>query len=305
MRWPPLAILIAPCLILGLASAESARAFGTVNAAHQSAEHEMITRRALGCDGAPPAAPCLEPATLDELAGVPGKAGAVGYPDLSTNFFKARAHCDNGDQPGGAALVACRDAMEANMRAAVADAAGLLDARGAIRPAQVTLGCVYAFNLKGRAKCNMLQDLGLVLHAAQDFYSHSNWVDATVDVHPAGLGNRLPAAFIGLRTFPKSPPPGLVTGCYSMWGSCGDRINHEGLNKDLGPIGPTAGSPVGPGQTARGNHGANFEHAVEAAAADTRDKLAVLGERLVATYGRTKGTRMLCAVTHDDPARAC
>jgi hypothetical protein len=305
MRWPTavLPILIAMPLAL-LGAAGGARAFGTINAAHQSAEHEMITRRALACVGRPfVTGSCLEPATLAELAGGPGEAGAVGYPDVSSNFFRARAHCDNGDQPG--ALLACRDTMEANMGAAVADAGRLLDARGAINPAQVTLGCVYALNIKGRAKCNVLQDLGLVLHAAQDFYSHSNWVDATTDTAPSGLGNRLPAAFISLRTFPKAPPPGLVTGCYSLWGGCGSRINHETLNKDLGDVGSTAGSPAGPGQTARGNHSGNFEHAVEAATADTRDKLAVLSERLVAAYGRTKGTRMVCALTHDDPARTC
>ena len=269
--------------------------FGTINHGGQSAEHEKITRRALGCPGVSPGAFCFQSATLDQLAGRGGTFGAIGYPDSSLAIFKSQAHCDDGDAVGQ--LETCRTWMNDHMNAAVREAAGLLD-RHAIVPAQVSLfvGCVWALELKGRAKCNVLQDFGIALHAAQDFYAHTNWVDA-VSANPPGLGMIKPAPFIELRQFPPRPA-GLISGCFSIWGQCGDRISHAQLNKDTGPIGDV----VGPGTTPRG---AYFAAAVSAATADSIDKLAVLQERLVAAYGPADGLRMMCAITHDDPAKTC
>ena len=47
----------------------------------------------------------------------------------------------------------------------------------------------------------------------------------------------------------------------------------------------------------------NFRHAVEAAIDDTRDKWAMLRERLVARYGQQDGNLMICALAQDNPAR--
>ncbi|WP_293397556.1 hypothetical protein [Phenylobacterium sp. RIFCSPHIGHO2_01_FULL_69_31] len=279
-------------------SAGSALAFGTINPGPQSAEHEKITRRALVCAATPSNYSCLEAQTLDQLAGKTGTFGAIGYPDSSTVIFKTRAHCDDGDDP--AQLVACRDWMQTHMDRAVSRAAGLLNAQGEIRPDQVTVspGCVWTGDLSGRAKCNVLQSLGIVMHASQDFYSHSNWTDSTADTAPAGLGKTVPAPAISLRgTTPF--PADVISGCFGV--SCGSRVKHSALNKDTGPIGAT----VGPGTTPRGNHGDNFANAVRVATADTMDKWSLLRERLIATYGAEKGTRMICAIARDDPAASC
>lgn len=57
----------------------------------------------------------------------------------------------------------------------------LLDSRSRTKDSEIptVISCSYvkARSPTARAKCNVLEDLGLVLHAAQDFYSHSNWVD--------------------------------------------------------------------------------------------------------------------------------
>lgn len=279
----------------------------------QSAEHERITRRALACDLN---RDCLQPLTLDELAGKRGSFGAVGYPDGSTLALDARAHCDNGDLldvPGyprseieaQAALSGCRDWMARHLDSAVSAAAGLLDAQGRIRPEQVTLKCTWIGGLRGRAKCSVLQDLGVLLHAAQDFYSHSNWTDVVVGptgpANPPGLGHDGPAPFIDLRR-ELALPEGLITGCFTLPESrCGARVAHAVLNKDEGPI----AAVVGPGRTPRGRENGNFARAVDAATVDTMDKWTLFQERLVSRYGPDRGARMICAIAEDDPVSTC
>lgn len=49
--------------------------------------------------------------------------------------------------------------------------------KGSENPTVNSCGYVKVRGPKARAKCNVLEDLGLVLQAAQDFYSNSNWVD--------------------------------------------------------------------------------------------------------------------------------
>ncbi len=289
MRRPTAAAIIAFAAVL-------LSGFGTINGGSQSAEHEKITRLALACHGAASDGTCLEPATLDEFAGKKGTFGAIGYPDSSKAIFQSQAHCDDGDVPGG--LEACRTWMNDHLNAAVKDAEPLLRNRW-LDPAQTNLrgGCVWFLNFHGRAKCNVLQDLGIAMHASQDFYAHSNWVDApTAD--PPGLGMTGPAPFISLRAFPPRPA-GLISGCFSMWGQCGRRISHAQLNKDTGPI---DGDAIGPGDTP---HGAYFAAAVRAAIADSQDKFALWRERVLAAYGPRNGAGVICAITHDDPATTC
>jgi len=307
----------APIVIVALFAASAAEAFGTVNVGRQSAEHEKITRLAFTCAGAAGDA-CFQPETLDQLAGRKGTFGAIGYPDSSYAVFQSKAHCDNGDflpTPGyprtsaqaEASLASCRDWMAHNLDEAVEDAARLLGEDGRVRRSQVSMfvGCVWAFNVKGRAKCNVLQDMGILMHAAQDFYAHSNWVDRGGGGgagDPPGLGRTGPAPWISLRG-PVSFPEGLISGCFSLEASaCEGRVMHATLNKDTGPI----GADIGPGTTPRGAGPAgNFKAAVEAAVADTVDKWALLRERLVARYGPDRGSRMICALTRDDPVKDC
>ncbi len=311
--------------LLALVSVGGAFGFGTISGLGQNREHERITRHALGCEGGPASA-CFEPKTLNELAGESGTWGAVGAPDNPFRglMLSSPAHCDNGDwlavqgyphaqAEARANLVACRAGMKSRLDEAVRDAGALLDSTGHVDDAQIPtlVGCTFN-GRQGRAKCNVLEDFGLLLHASQDFYSHSNWVDqAAVGPHtlenPEGLGADGPAPWLDLRQDAPAFPPGLITGCFdtislaSPAKGCSGHVKHEDLNKDKGQIDPT----IGAGTTNRGKVNDNFAHAVQAAIADTRDKWATLRERLVATYGAARGSRMICAITHDDPARTC
>ena len=207
-----------------------------------------------------------------------------------------------------AGLRDCRAWMSAHMDAAVRDAAGLLDGEGRIRRDQVGLNCRFTGRLKGRAKCNVLEDFGIALHTAQDFYAHSNWVDVPDPRRPQGLDNPLglgrsgPAPWMSLRADPPFPT-GLISGCYGTpeAKACRGRVMHANLNKDTGEIGVR----IGLGTSPRGRVGANFARAVEAAAADTSDKWDLLRERLTASYGVTRARMMACAIAKDDPLIAC
>jgi hypothetical protein len=306
-------------------SATAALAFGTISGMGQNREHERITRHALGCGQGLDGSVCFQPKSLDEIAGKPGTWGGVGAPDNPARglILSSEAHCDNGDfaatpgyphtlQAANTMLVNCRAVMKAHLEAAVQDAARLIDSRGHIDDSQIPtfISCTY-LGQKGRAKCNVIEDFGLMLHASQDFYSHSNWVDhpaagPTTLSNPVGLGHAGRSPWLDLRR-DSAFPQGLITGCFdtisiaSPEKGCPGHIKHEDLNKDKGTIDPQLGA----GTTNRGKVNANFQHAVEAAIDDTRDKWAILRERLIAVYGPQRGGLMICALTHDNPARTC
>jgi hypothetical protein len=317
-------------------ASSQAFAFGTVEGVKgQNREHERVTRHALGCAEGLDRSICFEPESLDEIAGK-GKSwkgiywGAVGAPDNPATLlmFSSSAHCDNGDyvdSPGyphtkaaaRQALLNCRAEMNKHMNEAVRDAEKLLLANGKVKDAEIPtyISCTYLYRNRGptsRAKCNVLEDFGRVLHASQDFYSHSNWADhagpgALSLENPTGLDNRGRSPWLDLRQDNPPFPEGLITGCYDTLSNlsadvgCPHHVKHYYLNKDTGQIDPTLGA----GKTPRGSVDDNFRHAVEAAIDDTRDKWAILRERLVAAYGPAKGHMMICAITHDDPAKTC
>jgi len=304
-------------LLLSL-SAGTAWAFGTVDSKllGQSREHEYITRMALQCTGSSAGNACFQPASLDNLAGKGGTMGAVGAPDVRFSFsaghpvtiggltinpqYQSSAHCDNGDHP--AALEECRSWMLQNAQAAVRDAAMLTSGRTV--DVSSTLGtCVFS-GVPGRAKCTVMEDFGVTLHAAQDFYAHTNWVDDASPPfkpdNPPGLGKRGRADWLDLRRTTTPFPPGLISGCFEgvpEFFFCKDRIKHAYLNKDEGQIIPS----IGAGRTLRGKNAQNFQHAVEAAVDETRDKWLFLQERLYIGYGAESGALMACALTHDQP----
>ena len=226
-------VRIAVAIALGLAAAAIATdtaGFGTIHGLGQDAEHERITRRALACTPASAPGACFEPDTLDSLAGRRGSFGAVGAPDRGRGMLNGFAHCTDGDfldipaypqtrEQAEAALNACRDYMLENLDHAVADAARLLAEGGRSRSREIPerVSCVYVGSQHGRAKCNVLAHLGLILHATQDFYSHSNWTDRPdpdrpIDVvNPPGLGNTGRATRLELRRPDPHFPDGLIS----------------------------------------------------------------------------------------------
>jgi hypothetical protein len=307
--------LVYSFLLLTLA-APGALAFGTVSKdvpfLGQDQEHEKITRAALRQ---------LEARTLDELAGTSLTFGAVGAPDdparglLSTDA----AHCDNADHlevTRGEAyrqsaeeaqdhLISCREWMVRHLERAV-DLAGAL-----AKPDEnnTSLPCGAFFGkFTGNAKCNTIEALGLVLHAAEDFYSHTNWVDIPAEEpfgpnNPPGLGRTGPAPWLDLRRETEMPT-GLISGCFTAlpeWAFCNNSggalpTKHDDLNKDKGPI---VGGVPGIGRTNRGSINGNFARAVNAAIADARDKWAHFEEEVRKRYG-ADADPILCALRKDD-----
>lgn len=316
-------------------TAPSAFSFGTLNGLGQHAEHERITRAALACPaGKASDNHCFEPKSLSELAGAKGKGGAIGAPDLGREVLTQEAHCDNADYLAAAGypqsradatthLLGCVSHARERVNNAVTEAGRLLNGKGAVDSKQVSLFFRCVFNqTRGRAKCDTIEQFGRGLHAVQDFYSHSNWADAagpgaTGVTNPPGLGNTttfpLFNLFAGTPPTPADVPANLSTGCFDaaaagsgekLGCSGGARIRHHALNKDLGLIDPATGHTSAP-STDRGKIGDNFSKAVTLAIADTRRQWKDMVTALEQRYPGGKGTRMACAITHDDPAKDC
>ncbi|MDG2530680.1 hypothetical protein [Caulobacter endophyticus] len=299
-----LAVAAAAATLAAALAPQAAQAFGTVRKLGQNAEHERITRRALEPAG-------FERLTLNQLAGTSlmvgaGTFGAVGAPDRPFRglISVTEAHCDDGDwfdardydqsrAQADQALRACRALMYRNLDEALRRAGDLVRPDLSLGDVSVESGCKFDESDKDTAKCRVLEYFGLALHAAQDFYSHTNWVDApraapTIK-DPQGLNRDAPAEWLGPAQ-PDEVPAGLISGCYGFpeWASCGGRIKHDYLNKDTV-------------HTGRGG----YEKAMAVAAADTRAKWEQLSERVLARYGQARGGKILCAIKADDPRRTC
>lgn len=311
------------CVAVAFACTCPAFAFGTIIGMGQNAEHERITRRALACSNA--VTDCFQPASLDALAGGKGNWGAVGIPDRGDLIPVNKMHCDGGDwlnvrgypqskDAAQAALVACRNWMLQKLTDAVRDAGKLVNDENNVRQSQILLPCTFARDVKENAKCTVIADFGILLHASQDFYAHTNWVDhadSTQAIGPTnvpGLAQSGRAPWIDLRR--DAPfPSGLISGCfqnapeenYCNYGEGLMRAKRLTLNKDMGTIDPE----IGKGTTPRGLIADNFARAVEAAIDDTRDKWATFEEQLAVTYGGPQGARMACVITHDRPLNIC
>lgn len=277
-------------------TAPQALAFGTIHGLGQNAEHERITRQGLAGLG-------FGGDTLSQLAGKTGTFGAVGSPDNPTRGLMSdkAAHCDGGDffnTPGYAQsqaaaqnqLTACRNWIMSKINEAVSDASGLVKPNLQLDSTSIFGGCTFNGS-KGRAKCNVLEDMGVSFHASQDFYSHSNWVDAVRPnpsiANPAGLNNNVPAPW--LSPAGAAFPAGLISGCYDGFpesSHCNGRIKHATLNKD------TAG-------TTRGD----YAKAMNVAAQDTRNKWTFFEGQLVARYGPARGQKMICVLKSDSPGK--
>ena len=291
-----LAAVAASILLAPQALTPKAQAFGTIHGFGQNAEHERITRGGLASFG-------FGSDSLGQLAGKNGTWGAVGAPDDPTRGLMSSkaAHCDGGDffTPGAypqsagtaqAILTSCRIYIYKNIDAAVTDAAGLVKPNLQLDSTSIFGGCTFN-GVKGRAKCNVFEDMGMAFHAAQDFYSHSNWIDtpraAPSIADPQGLNHAAPAPW--LSPAGGAFPAGLISGCYEGFpesGYCDGRIRHAVLNKDT--TGTARGLPA-------------YHRAMDVAAQDTRAKWAYFESRLVAVYGPARGAKMICVLKRDNP----
>jgi len=326
-RWRLVAFLV---VVAWIASAPgSAAGFGTIDSGGQNREHERITRAALACAGNTGSTmACFEPRSIDYLAGHDREFGAIGSPD-SDELSDPTAHCDNADFHAGeyphtrdqatAAVMDCLRHLRSRFGEAVDSAQGLLDDQGRVIDAEVRIApeCKPGDRAEGRAKCASLEGLGRVLHAAQDFYAHSNWADEADPDRPSGVDNPPglnlpgPSPLLDLRsaTTP-SLPFDLTTGCYVPRdevpgvGECAQRVTHAALNKDRGLIDPDTGKATDP-TTPRGMIGDNFAKAVSGAIAETRRQWQDFRSELTARYGEERAELMICSLTRDDPANDC
>ena len=325
-RWFAIPVIV---IAFCVSTPGSAAAFGTIDSSGQNREHERLTRAALSCAGIGDlGADCYEPRSMDWLAGRDPEFGAIGAPDRDELSLTA-AHCDNADflaasayprsrDQATAAVLGCIEQMRTRFDGAVAAAAGLVDEHDDVVPAAVDMAAVCTSNgADSRAKCMAIEELGRTLHGAQDFYAHSNWADEADptrpigDDNPPGLNLPGPSPLLDMRSG-ESPniPADLTTGCYDLRdevpgvGECRRRVTHAGLNKDRGLIDPKTGQTTSP-TTPRGMVEDNFAKAVTGAIAETRRQWQDLRAALTDRYGRDRGDRMICALSHDDPVNEC
>ena len=347
----------------GLMVPASAGAFGTINGMGQKAEHEKITK-VLSCGADDAVTPCFESASMSMLAGSNGTVGGVGLPDRATEITgHGDAHCDDGDylpgklyDPADAkralkAITDCVDLFGDHMREAVDEAGGLATDAGVVNSqADATDGCPWdslAGNLGVKtgpdswtsAKCKVVDKLGRALHAAEDFWSHTNWGDEANPNEPIGLKNPPGLGHTEVVPFMTYPVDrdqipteaeelagdAPISGCddsadeFKNYGwavagalfgvpghtdSCPNRVTHSTLNKDKGTINWETGKTSDP-LTSRGKIGDNFQRAVSGARRQVR---AIWGDFVTAVdgkYGDARGGLILTALTKDTPWTSC
>ncbi len=204
---------------------------------------------------------------------------------------------------------------------AVATAAQLIKANGKVDDSDPGVSifspsCTYNGVETRRAKCNVMEPFGYVLHMTEDFYAHTNWSDLANPALPISLGNPIglgrtgtaPFLNLELRSFdPARVPLDFTGGCYPKK-LCRGRIIHgesatdQGLNKDRELINTTTGQVTDP-RTPRGRvvvHGvSNAQRAVDGAVKEARRQWAVFRNALVTRYGSDRGARMVCALVLD------
>jgi hypothetical protein len=223
-RWrlPAITAVVAAALMVPA----SAGAFGTINGLGQHAEHEKITK-VLSCGADDAVQSCFQSGSMAMLAGSDGTIGGVGLPDRVTEIEgHPDNHCDDADYLPGApyqrtdaeravtAIDDCVDLFGRHMDEAV-DAAGGLAYGGKInfKQADATEPCPWDLSRSigvelgaPSAKCKVVDGFGRALHAAEDFWSHTNWGDQANPDEPTilpGTGDDDAPAYNILN------PPGL------------------------------------------------------------------------------------------------
>ena len=338
------------------------------------AEHERITRLAIDCEGAfakDPASPlaqtgarCAQARSATQIAGTDAFLGGVGAPDSAWDAVipsKSPQHCDDGDYLFGTGsyprpesaraenLLACRALFDLYMADAVRWAGEVVPVVGGVPTvvrAQSDLAggnCNDKYDRKydpdrrhrrAVAKCNALISFGRAMHIAQDFLSHSNWVDSAWPSSLAATGALNPPGLMKNVTSPGDVPDFLryprtaaqvsaflaahqvVTGGYT--GSLTGRLRHSGasgaardLNKDMGAgriDWKTGLIPKGKG--ARGVAGLlsgqdNFQRAAYGAAVTTAAAWNDLQQAIRAAYPGTRGEMAARALAVDAPWTTC
>lgn len=310
MRFPIL-------FLIGFFIAFQALALGVVNLFGQGYEHQKVTNIALKGFG-------FGPKTLKMLAGDSGSLGAIGAPDrLNRGLADVRyVHCDNGDyfdvegypqtkEEAQANLEKCKSHIFKQLEIAIA-----LSGKLAEKPVPLGANSKNELNCRfvGKArstKCGILEALGLAFHAAQDFYTHSNWSDRTEGTkitvnNPPGLGKEVIAEWLNPR-LNALLPDGLITGCFlgmpettkCSYGNGKQRIRHYFLNKDIGNIGNSVRN-IGAGKTIRGRHNQNFQRVIRLAVEDTRNKWLFVEEEIIRRFGQSIGSKVICKIKKDD-----
>lgn len=196
-----------------------------------------------------------------------------------------------------------------------------------LRVALHVMGALSDPGPAGPQKCLAINYLGRMFHGMQDFYSHSNWADSADPKRPIGIDNPAGLASTGrapLLAMTKSAmpplPPTLTTSCYDLahlLGQCKGRIDHDrDLGKDEGDIhvtlkaGPlpntlTTANPTTPRGKITLAGRTNFDRGVQGAVDETVGAWTDFGKELQRRYGKVRGERMICALTHDDPVKDC
>ncbi len=298
--------------------------------------------------------------SLRMLAGGKGYLGGVGAPDGLAESLNSddAAHCDNGDAwfPKSAwplgkgvyprtmsdrngALGNCLNRMQEYIATAVAQAGLLVDQNNVLDPRQADLSsdCDVSYNPKvvdtaagtQSAKCQALVAFGRALHIAEDFFSHSNWVDANPDAVGPGSPPGLATPVLSTPAVLGFPRTGaqidaflasseVITGAYPTpwsWQNLPTRLYHDyDLNKDEGtgyidwtkaqiPSGAT-------GKTGRGARGIvdghdNFQRAVAGATEAAASVWADYHTAILATYGSDRGQRIWRALRGTTPWTEC
>ncbi|WP_316528458.1 hypothetical protein [Kitasatospora brasiliensis] len=265
-----------------------------------------------------------------------GTWGAIRGSDKGTYYpYQTRYHCDDADylkgghyprtrQQATGELLACVQTAVEEFHKAVVAADGLVDSQGGINTKDVNLSSRCKYNDQpGRAKCEVFEHLGRAWHVIEDFYSHSNWTDhsdpkqAIGLTNPPGLQKTTPAPFFTLRAYSNQSTatweaeatkeidktPDLATGCAPQeyehddpthYNDCTGRINHYDTNGKGGL------SKEG----SRATIDDNGKHAVDVATEDIKRQWKDFQAELLATYPHGRGTKMICALTHDTPTDA-
>lgn len=179
----------------------------------------------------------------------------------------------------------------------------------------------------GSAKCDALEGLGRALHGMQDFYAHSNWADAADPSRPVGVDN--PPGLMNAGLVPlldlsigdaaaRALPTQLSSTCFAYPldpASCKGRIDHDlHMGKDKGLITPqrpyrggllrTSDPLTLRGRVVVGGR-SNFDRAVRGAVGESQRAWDTFVAKLVQFEGKKRGLLLACALTHDDPVKAC
>ena len=201
------------CSILAIESSFAFRSKGT------QVEHETIIRAVLNCQNGQYQSGCLEPNTLDNLAGSSGgNYGDAGIPDViegksgivkgsaidntwpsigAVSGYQQQWHCDNGDSdPTNPNYPQTPEQAWKNLKGCFLSVKYMRDQIVNVYAPQMVGGApsylitpsddascgrmtVTSTEPEKTPKCYAMFALGFLLHTVQDFYSHSNYTDVS------------------------------------------------------------------------------------------------------------------------------